>query len=53
MLDSIERSAQELKQLRVQGDPTQLAKLEPQILRALREVGRQRTARQADEPARR
>jgi hypothetical protein len=38
VLDGIERSASELKQLRVQGDPTQLAKLEPQILRALREV---------------
>jgi hypothetical protein len=38
VLDGIERSAKELKQLRVQGDPTQLAKLEPQILQALREV---------------
>lgn len=38
VLDSIERSANELKELRVQGDPTQLAKLEPQILQALREV---------------
>lgn len=38
VLDGIERSAGELKQLRVQGDPTQLAKLEPQILLALREV---------------
>ncbi|KYG98076.1 hypothetical protein [Bradyrhizobium sp. DOA1] len=38
VLDGIERSARELKQLRVQGDPTQLAKLEPQILQALREV---------------
>lgn len=38
VLDTIERSANELKQLRVQGDPTQLAKLEPQILQALREV---------------
>lgn len=38
VLDSIERSAHELKELRVQGDPTQLAKLEPQILQALREV---------------
>lgn len=38
VLDGIERSANELKQLRVQGDPTQLAKLEPQILLALREV---------------
>ncbi len=38
VLDAIERSAGELKVLRVQGDPTQLAKLEPQILQALREV---------------
>ncbi|QPF90306.1 chemotaxis protein [Bradyrhizobium commune] len=38
VLDGIERSANELKELRVQGDPTQLAKLEPQILQALREV---------------
>ena len=38
MLDGIERSANELKELRVQGDPTQLANLEPQILQALREV---------------
>jgi hypothetical protein len=38
VLDGIERSAGELKKLRVQGDPTQLAKLEPQILQALREV---------------
>ena len=38
VLDGIERSANELKRLRVQGDPTQLAKLEPQILQALREV---------------
>ncbi|MBH5399969.1 chemotaxis protein [Bradyrhizobium sp. CNPSo 4010] len=38
VLDGIERSARELKQLRVQGDPTQLAKLEPQILQALHEV---------------
>jgi ABC-type transporter Mla subunit MlaD len=38
VLDGIERSARELKQLRVQGDPTQLTKLEPQILQALREV---------------
>lgn len=39
VLDGIERSANELKELRVQGDPTQLAKLEPQILQALREIG--------------
>jgi phage shock protein A len=38
VLDGIERSARELKELRVQGDPTQLANLEPQILLALREV---------------
>ena len=38
VLDAIERSARALKELRVQGDPTQLAQLEPQILQALREV---------------
>nr|WP_166474124.1 chemotaxis protein [Bradyrhizobium symbiodeficiens]QIO98776.1 chemotaxis protein [Bradyrhizobium symbiodeficiens] len=38
VLDAIEGSANELRELRVQGDPTQLAKLEPQILQALREV---------------
>ncbi len=38
VLDGIERSAKGLKELRVQGDPAQLAKLEPQILLALREV---------------
>lgn len=38
VLDCIERSANELRELRVQGDPTQLANLEPQILQALREV---------------
>lgn len=38
VLDGIEQSASELKKLRVHGDPTQLAKLEPQILQALREV---------------
>lgn len=38
VLDGIERSASELRQLRVQGDPTRLANLEPQILQALREV---------------
>ena len=38
VLDGIERSANELKQLRVQGDPTQLTQLEPQILQALREI---------------
>jgi len=38
VLDGIERAAKELKELRVQGDPTQLANLEPQILQALREV---------------
>ncbi|WP_028134698.1 hypothetical protein [Bradyrhizobium japonicum] len=48
VLDGIERSARELKQLRVQGDPTQLAKLEPQILLALREVeaGNERLGKQ-------
>lgn len=38
VLDGIEQSANELKELRVHGDPTQLAKLEPRILQALREV---------------
>ncbi|MGY3108711.1 hypothetical protein ACVWW7_005338 [Bradyrhizobium sp. LM6.9] len=38
VLDGIERSAGELKKFRVQGDSTQLSKLEPQILQALREV---------------
>ncbi|MCP3373914.1 chemotaxis protein [Bradyrhizobium cajani] len=38
VLDGIERSAGELKELRVQGDPAHLARLEPQILQALREV---------------
>jgi uncharacterized protein YukE len=38
ILDSIERSANDLKQLRVDGDPTQLAKLEPSILHAIREI---------------
>lgn len=38
VLDSIERSANELRDLRVQGDSTQLANLEPQIMQALREV---------------
>ncbi|QQN65715.1 chemotaxis protein [Bradyrhizobium diazoefficiens] len=38
VLDCIERSANELRELRVRGDPTQLANLEPQILQALREV---------------
>jgi len=48
VLDGIERSANELKELRVQGDPTQLAKLEPQILLALREVeaGNERLGKQ-------
>src|SRR5262249_9699420 len=38
VLDGIERSARELKALRVHGDPAQLASLEPVILTALREV---------------
>jgi hypothetical protein len=38
VLDAIERSANDLKRLRVHGDPTQLAKLEPQVLQALREI---------------
>lgn len=38
VLDKIERSARALKELRAKGDSTQLARLEPQILTALREV---------------
>jgi chromosome segregation ATPase len=37
-LDAIEGSANELRALRVHGDPTQLAALEPQILQALHEI---------------
>jgi hypothetical protein len=38
VLDGIEQAATQLKELRVHGDPAQLAKLEPQILQALRDV---------------
>jgi uncharacterized protein YukE len=38
ILDRIERSANDLKQLRVNGDPAQLAKLEPSILHAIQEI---------------
>jgi uncharacterized protein YukE len=38
IFDSIERSANDLKQLRINGDPAQLAMLEPSILHALREI---------------
>jgi hypothetical protein len=38
VLDGIERAAGELKELRIEGDPVRLATLEPQILKALREV---------------
>lgn len=38
VLDDIERLANDLKELRIHGDPTQLADLEPQVLKALREV---------------
>ena len=38
ILDRIERSANNLRELRVCGNPTQLAKLEPSILHALREI---------------
>jgi uncharacterized protein YukE len=38
ILDRIEQSANDLKQLRVNGDSTQLAKLEPSILHAIREI---------------
>jgi len=37
-LDGIERSANELRALRIHSDPSQLAKLEPQVLEALREI---------------
>jgi len=47
VLDGIERSANDLRELRVPGDPTQLAKLEPSILDALRQIeaGNHRLAR--------
>ena len=50
VLDDIERSANDLKELRVPGDPTQLAKLEPSILHAFREIeaGNDRLARLMD-----
>lgn len=38
VLDGIEKSANDLRELRVNGDPGQLAKLEPSILHALREI---------------
>ncbi|HKU04736.1 MAG TPA: chemotaxis protein [Bradyrhizobium sp.] len=38
VLDDIERSANELKELRVRADPGQLARLEPAVLQALREI---------------
>ncbi|MBN8968358.1 MAG: chemotaxis protein [Rhizobiales bacterium] len=38
VLDEMERSAGDLRELRLHGDPTQLARLEPVILQALREV---------------
>jgi len=38
VLDDIERAATELKELRVHGDPSQLTKLEPQILQTLRDL---------------
>jgi hypothetical protein len=37
-LDDIERAANDLKNLRVDGDPSQLAKLEPAILHAVGEI---------------
>jgi uncharacterized protein YukE len=37
-LDGIEKSAQDLRALRVQGDAAQLSQLEPQVLHALREI---------------
>jgi hypothetical protein len=38
VLDTIEKSASDLRALRVDGDPAQLARLEPAILHALREI---------------
>jgi hypothetical protein len=38
VLDAIERAANELRELRAHDDPTQLATLEPSILKALQEV---------------
>lgn len=38
VLDEIEKSANELRGLRVHGDPAQLTRLEPAILEALREI---------------
>jgi hypothetical protein len=38
VLDGVERAANELRELRTHDDPTQLAKLEPAILKALQEV---------------
>ena len=37
-LDGIETSANDLRALRVHGDPAQLSQLEPQVLHALREI---------------
>lgn len=37
-LDQVERSASELRALRVEGDPAQLTRLEPTILEALHEI---------------
>jgi hypothetical protein len=38
VLDAIEKSASDLRALRVDGDPAQLTRLEPAILHALREI---------------
>ena len=38
ILDNIEKSANELRSLRVHGDPAQLTRLEPAILQALHEI---------------
>jgi hypothetical protein len=38
ILDGIEKSANDLRALRVHGDPAQLTRLEPSILQALREI---------------
>jgi hypothetical protein len=38
VLDSVERSASELRGLRAESDPAQLAKLEPTILQSIRDV---------------
>jgi hypothetical protein len=47
IFDGVEQAANELRELRAHDDPTQLAKLEPSILKALQEaeIGNERLAR--------